>query len=302
MKEILYLAYLDLVLFFRNKESIFWACIFPIILIGIIGSSNFYNSSKIEITNNCFNKLLNDTVINLKIKDFILNGNVINKIDCHDNQFIIISNNLDSNFKQIDNILFYSKTENNYLYSIVPGLLALGLLNSSLWGIGMFLIDSRSKGILKNISVLPVNKIQYFLSLLLSKFITGIFEFLLTYSFSYYFFGFKLKSSLLSIFIILITSILCFGSIGLSLGSRIKSYNYGNGIINMITFPIMLTSGVFFNIEYLPSLIQKIIIFTPLYSVIKVLNDTNFDLFSYSVLLIYFLITFILALYLFNWD
>ncbi|MFO8041565.1 MAG: ABC transporter permease, partial [Alkalispirochaeta sp.] len=53
-------------------------------------------------------------------------------------------------------------------------------------------------------------------------------------------------------------AILCMIAVGLVFASRIKSEELAGGLLNLVTFPMIILSGVFFSLEGTPRIMQRV--------------------------------------------
>lgn len=280
--------------FFREPEILFWAFIFPIsfalilgiaftrippkkYLIGVTGSKESYISLK-DINLNS----------NLKIEYFseeeIQNLLKKRKLYCYikiEKQKLIFY--YDKNFQEAKEVylellkaLYKQKEQFNiqekqieilgtrYIDFLVPGLIAMGIMNSALWGIGWNFIQMRIKKILKLLYVSPLNKNAFFFGYIIARFSLSIIENIVLFIIVDYFYNIPFLGSFLDLAIFYSISYLLFASMAILASSRVSSTIAGNGIINAITLPMMILSGIFFDYQGFPDFLVTIIESLPL--------------------------------------
>jgi len=71
------------------------------------------------------------------------------------------------------------------------------------------------------------------------------------------FLKFVMEGSYLNLLLITILAIVCMISLGLVFASRIKSEELAGGLMNIVIWPMMAFSGVFFSLEGAPVALQK---------------------------------------------
>ncbi len=148
-----------------------------------------------------------------------------------------------------------------YIDFLVPGLLALGLMNSCIWGIGWNLIDLRIKKLMRRMVATPMRKPLFFLAQMATRLIIASVEFIAVLIFAVLLFKIKITGDPVVLVTLLISGVVAFGGIAVLMGSRAANPQVGNGLINAITLPMMLLSGIFFSYEGFPEW-SKIIIQT----------------------------------------
>ncbi len=153
---------------------------------------------------------------------------------------------------------------NRYIDFLIPGLIAFGIMNSCLWGISYNLIDFRMKKLLRRMVATPMSKSDFLLSVILARVVLCAIETLFLTTFTYFYFGSSLTGSVLGFIIVFLSGIGIFAGLSIAISSRAKSSQVGNGIINAVTLPMTILSGVFFNYHNFPSWAVKIISYLPL--------------------------------------
>jgi len=151
-----------------------------------------------------------------------------------------------------------------YIDFLIPGLLAMEIMNSAMWGIGWSLIEFRSKKLLRRMAASPMNRNIFVLSHIIARLAFGIIEFLAIYLFALFYFKVKIQGSLIALGIVYISSIFAFGGMAMLFAARTASTRVGNGIINVITLPMMMLSGIFFSYHNFPDWAIPIIQLLPL--------------------------------------
>lgn len=271
--------------FFREPEILFWAFVFPISFALILGVAftNIPNkknlvgiiNSKENIT---FLKNINSNS-NLKIEYFSEEEiqNLLKKRKLY--IYIKIENQkltffYDKNFQEAKEIYLellkelYKQTKQfnieekqieipgtRYIDFLVPGLIAMGIMNSALWGIGWNFIQMRIKKILKLLYASPLNKNAFFIGYIIARFSLSIIENIVLFIIVNYLYDIPFVGSFFDLAIFYVISYFLFASIAILASSRASSTVSGNGIINAISLPMMLLSGIFFDYESFPNLL-----------------------------------------------
>ena len=165
-----------------------------------------------------------------------------------------------------------------YIDYLIPGLIALGIMNSTLWGIGWTLIEFRIKKFLRRMIVTPMRKIDFLLSIFIVRLILSIVEVSVLYTFAHYTFGVTLEGSLGVLILLFMAGHTAFGGLSILVASRTSNTRVGNGLINIITMPMFLLSGVFFSYHSFPQWMVSIIQYLPL----TVLADSMRNVFLFN--------------------
>ena len=151
-----------------------------------------------------------------------------------------------------------------YIDFLLPGLLGLNLLSTSVWGIGFSIVNARIKKTLKLMTATPMRRSDYLLAHMLSRFVLLALEAAVIVVFGILIFQVPLRGSAGALALLCAFSGLSFTGLGLLCGSRVQTLEGVNGLINLILVPMWLFSGVFFSYERFPKLMQPAIQALPL--------------------------------------
>ena len=153
---------------------------------------------------------------------------------------------------------------NRYIDFLIPGLIALGIMNSAMWGISYYLIELRVKKLMRRMIASPMSKHALMIAVTFSRLVLSSVEALILLVFSILFFGIELQGSLLALILIFISGNFCFYGIAILVSSKTSNTRIGTGLINMVTMPMLVCSGIFFTYSNFPDFIIPIIQYMPL--------------------------------------
>ena len=139
-----------------------------------------------------------------------------------------------------------------YIDFLVPGLIALGIMNSCIWGIGWSLIETRMKKLLRRMVATPMKKSRFLGSYIITRVILGGLETLLLLLFTRLYFGTEITGSVAAFVAVFLAGIFAFSGIAILIASRTAKTEVANGLVNLITLPMMILSGIFFNYHNFP--------------------------------------------------
>jgi ABC-2 type transport system permease protein len=203
---------------------------------------------------------------------------------------------------------YVTEAGSRYIDFLIPGLLGMNLMGSSIWGIGFSIVTARSKKLLKRLMATPMSRAQYLLSFLASRLVFLILEVMTLIGFGYWAFGVPLRGSLVTLFLISLLAAVSFGGLGLLSASRARTTEAVSGIMNFIMLPMWIFSGVFFSSSNFPQVVQPFIKLLPLTAVNDALRANMLEGASFAavtpqllVILGWGLVTFFAALKLFRW-
>ncbi len=195
-----------------------------------------------------------------------------------------------------------------YIDFLVPGLLGMNLMSSSLWGLGFALVDQRRKKLLKRLLATPMAKTHYLASFLLSRLTLLFMEVLILVGFGVLAFGVPMRGSLLVFATICLLSTLAFGGLGLLVAARPKTVEAASGLMNLVMLPMWVFSGVFFSSSNFPKVAQPFIQALPLTAANNALRANMLEGAGFAavapelgILALWLLIAFPIALKIFRW-
>ncbi|PJZ40993.1 ABC transporter permease [Leptospira kmetyi] len=151
-----------------------------------------------------------------------------------------------------------------YIDYLVPGMLAMGVMNSCLWGVGWNLIEMRMKKLLRRMSATPMNKLYFLLSFFFTRLIVTAVESAILLGFTLLTFENSFEGSIGAALLVYLAGNFAFACIGMFIGSRAAGSQVGNGLVNAVTFPMMVLSGIFFSYQNFPEVVLPFIRNLPL--------------------------------------
>jgi ABC-type multidrug transport system permease subunit len=151
-----------------------------------------------------------------------------------------------------------------YIDFLIPGLVALGIMNSCLWGVGWALIERRMKKLLRRMVATPMRRHEFLISFFCTRLVLNGFEAVVLFTFAARLFGVQVQGSWLALIAMYLAGNLAFGGIAVWMGSRTANTQVGNGLLNAITMPMMILSGIFFSYYHFPTWLVSIVQVLPL--------------------------------------
>jgi ABC-type multidrug transport system permease subunit len=196
-----------------------------------------------------------------------------------------------------------------YIDFLVPGLLGMGLMGGGLWGVGFAIVDLRIRKLLKRYLATPMRRSDFLASVMISRLLFTVPEVILLLVFSSVFFGVAIQGSYFSLCLLLLLGALEFSGIGLLVASRANTLETVSGLMNLVMLPMWIVSGIFFSRERFPDVVQPLIQLLPLTPLIDALRSVMLDGASLidlsgeiTIMTVWLVVTFSLALRLFRWS
>jgi ABC-2 type transport system permease protein len=160
-----------------------------------------------------------------------------------------------------------SEKGSRYVDFLLPGLIGMNLMGSSMWGIGFNLVLARKRKLLRRYAVTPMRRSHFLLSYFCSRSLFLVLELAVLIGFGRLVFGTQVQGSLPGLLIASTLGAAAFAAIGFLIGARLTSTEVAGGWMNFVQLPMWLLSGSFFSYERFPEWLQLPIRCLPLTAV-----------------------------------
>jgi ABC-2 type transport system permease protein len=144
----------------------------------------------------------------------------------------------------------------------------MNMMFSSLFGVGYNIVRYRKNGVLKRLRATPLSAIEFLLAQVFSRLLLITFVTTSIYLGCHYFIHFRMLGSYCTLFFVMSLGAMCLISLSLLVASRISSEEFAGGLLNLISWPMMFLSGVWFSLEGAHPLVKKAAQIFPLTHVI----------------------------------
>jgi len=151
-----------------------------------------------------------------------------------------------------------------YVDWFVPGVIAMNMMFGCLFGVGFVLVRYRKNGVLKRLKATPVSALSFVTAQGVSRFFIVLVTSAVVYAGTNLFLHFRMDGSYFDLLVLTSLGIIAMISLGLAFASRFKSEELANGLLNLVTWPMMLLSGVFFSLEGSPAILRDVAQIFPL--------------------------------------
>ncbi len=151
-----------------------------------------------------------------------------------------------------ENIQPLTVSGTRYIDFLIPGLIAMGVMMSSMWGISYDIIEKRSKKLLRRMVATPMKKSHFLMALMTVRLGMNFVEAGLLFLFASIVFGISIQGNIAALFVLFITGNMAFAGMAIFISSHTSSTEVGNGFINAVVMPMMVLSGVFFSYHNFP--------------------------------------------------
>jgi ABC-type multidrug transport system permease subunit len=159
-----------------------------------------------------------------------------------------------------------------YVDWLIPGIISLGIMNNGLWSIGFMTVQARLRKLLKRLAASPMRRRDYLVAPVIARLVFLGPEVAVPLIFGAMAFGMPVRGGVGSIAIVVTTGALMWGALGLLMGSRARTFEAASGLLNLISVPMWVLSGVFFSASNFPDGVQPFIQALPLTALVDALR------------------------------
>jgi ABC transporter DrrB family efflux protein len=199
-------------------------------------------------------------------------------------------------------------TAANYAAFLLPGLLGMNLMSMGLFAVGMVNVSYREKGKFRRLAVTPLPKWIFLMGQVLHRLTVTLIQTIFLLIVGRLVFGIENHGSYLQLSIVMVFGTACFMAMGFALSSFAETSETYAAISNLLFFPMMFLSGVYFTLDAAPKWLQQAVIALPLSPFLKALRAVYNDgaaltghLFGLGIIMIWTVLCFGLAVKRFRW-
>ena len=196
-----------------------------------------------------------------------------------------------------------------YVDFLVPGMIALSIMQTGLFGVVFTFVQWKQRGILRRLMATPMRVRDFFFSQLVTRLTTVALQIGVLIAVGILAFHFHFTGNLLYLLLVGIVGGGIFLAMGLAISGAAKSEETAAPIANLISLPLMFLSGVFFPRSAMPGWLQSITQYSPLTYVSNALRSISIDGASlWAVrtdllgIMIWLVIAVVIATRLFKWE
>jgi ABC-2 type transport system permease protein len=164
----------------------------------------------------------------------------------------------------VEQALLDVERSQRYIDFLVPGLLALTIMQISVAGSGYNIVEYRRKGILKRLFVTPIRPSQFITGIVIARLVITVIQVAFLLTAAVLLLKVPVEGNLLELFVLILMGSSVFLSLGFWMGSMAKTQQAIMLLGNLVTLPQFFLAGVFFPVDSMPGLLQPIASVLPL--------------------------------------
>ena len=151
-----------------------------------------------------------------------------------------------------------------YVDFLVPGIIAMSIMQTGIFGVAFALIQLRQQGVLRRLRAVPVHPGHFLAGQIVSRLVVSIVQTLILLGVGVLMLGVDIRGSLVTLIVLALIGGGLFISVGYAVSGFARSEESAAPIANLIALPMMFMSGVFFSRDSLPSVLAQITEYFPL--------------------------------------
>ncbi len=164
------------------------------------------------------------------------------------------------------------KRSANYAAFLLPGLLGLNLVSMGLFGVGFVNVSYREMGKYRRLAVTPLPKWVFLLGQLLQRLTIIVIQTAFLLLVARLTFGIQNQGSFLDLLLIMTLGTGCFMAFGFALSGFAETTQGYAAISNLVYFPLMMLSGIYFTLDAAPAWLQHTVAYMPLTPLVRTLR------------------------------
>ncbi len=163
-----------------------------------------------------------------------------------------------------------------YIDFLCPGIIAMSVMATSLFGIGIVITSYREKGKLRRFALTPLRKPVFILAHIIHRYFVVLLQGISLIILAFIFFDLKFYGTIFSFLIVLTVGLVTFVSMGFMVASRAKKAETAAAVANLLFFPMLLLGGVYFPLDNIPEIFLPVVKLLPLANLTETLRQVIF--------------------------
>jgi ABC-type multidrug transport system permease subunit len=156
-----------------------------------------------------------------------------------------------------------------YVDWVLPGILGMNMMFSCMFGVGYVVVRYRKNGFLKRLRATPLSSFEFISAQCASRMILIMCITVFVYTGTHLILDTRMDGSYFTLFVVALVGAISMVSLGLFIAARATSEELAVGLLNMINWPMMLLSGVWFSLEGAGPAVQNLAKVFPLTHVLN---------------------------------
>ena len=160
---------------------------------------------------------------------------------------------------------------------ILPGILGMNMMFSCLFGVGYVIVRYRKNGFLKRLRATPLSAFEFIAAQVASRMVLIMLITTFVYTGTHVLLDTRMEGSYFTLFLVGLVGAISLVSLGLIVSARVTSEELAGGLLNLINWPMMMLSGVWFSLEGTGETVQNIAQIFPLTHILNSARSVMLD-------------------------
>lgn len=196
-----------------------------------------------------------------------------------------------------------------YVDFLVPGIIALAIMQMSLFSIIFTIVGYKERGVMKRLQTTPLKPLDFILSQVVTRLLVTVLQLTILVLIAVYAFNVNVLGSYWLMALVATLGAVVFITMGISLSGIAKTQNTAAPLANILMMPMMFLGDVFFPVDTMPDWLQGVVKYLPLNYLSDALRKVMIEGMNFSeittqiyALLIWSVVMIILASLAFRWK
>jgi ABC-2 type transport system permease protein len=196
-----------------------------------------------------------------------------------------------------------------YIDFLLPGILALSLMQLGLFSVAFGFVQLKKQGILRRMLATPILPSQFLAAQIINRVLIAMGQMAILLGLGVFVLKLHVVGSIVQMFLLGLLGAGLFLAMGFAVSGFAKTEDQAAPLVNLISFPMMMLAGTFFPRDAFPSVLKVITNYLPLTYLADAMRETSnngaslWDLRGDVIgLVVWFVICVMAAIRLFRWE
>lgn len=151
-----------------------------------------------------------------------------------------------------------------YIDFLLPGVVALAIMQMAVFSVSFVFVDYKEKGILKRLLATPIKPYQFVTANVITRLMVAVVQSAILIAVGILLYNTQVIGSYWLVLLAVMLGSIMFLGLGFAISGLAKTVEAVPAIANLIVFPMLFLGGTFFPIDSMPDWLQNIVQFLPL--------------------------------------
>ena len=152
----------------------------------------------------------------------------------------------------------------SYAEWLLPGILSMNVMFSCLWGVGWVVVRYRKNGVLRRLQATPLTAFEFLAAQVAARLVVVMSVLTVVYAAANLLLDVTMLGSYLTLALTFLVGAVCLTSLGLLVATRLRTEELADGLLNLLSWPQLILSGIWFSLEGINPAARSLAQFMPL--------------------------------------